>query len=78
MMKARDIPNSTKILIIVVIILVGGIGLVTGMLLNDQVKPIAKNISSNKTNTINVQQQNSTSDDVQSEMITTYCREKVV
>jgi uncharacterized protein HemX len=58
-LNKSSMPDSTKILIVVVIVLVAGLGLVTGMMLmNNQAKPISNNTTITANNTTNSSSQN--------------------
>jgi uncharacterized protein HemX len=53
-LNKSSIPASTKILIVVVIVLVAGLGLVSGMMLmNNQAKPISNKTTANNTSATN-------------------------
>ena len=58
-LNKSSMPDSTKILIVVVIVLVAGLGLVSGMMLmNNQAKPISNNTTITANNTTNSSSQN--------------------
>ena len=58
-LNKSSMPDSTKILIVVVIVLVAGLGLVTGMMLmNNQAKPISNNTTITVNNTTNSSSKN--------------------
>jgi hypothetical protein len=60
--EKSGMPDSTKILIVIVIFLVAGLGLVSGMMLmKNQVKPISNNTTITVNNTTNSSSQNNQS-----------------